>query len=59
MQYCVSRAGAASSFTLAWPALANYGVFQGDSRCGAGVSLTADNFYYTTWLDETKAPFTP
>ncbi|HLF76395.1 MAG TPA: ABC transporter substrate-binding protein [Dehalococcoidia bacterium] len=49
MQYCVSRAGLASGFVLAWPAAANFQVFQGDSRA-------INNHFYTTWVDETKAP---
>jgi len=48
-QYCISRAGLASGFSLAWPALANFRVFQGDSRA-------INNLYYTVWIDETKEP---
>jgi len=51
MQYGVTRPGQASGFTLAWPAVANYQVFLGDSRgIGSGI--------YTWWLDDTKAPIT-
>jgi len=48
-QYCISRAGLASGFTLAWPAAGNFQVFQGDSRA-------INQHFYTTWVDETKAP---
>jgi peptide/nickel transport system substrate-binding protein len=48
-QYCVSRAGAASSFTMAWPAAGNFQVFENDSRA-------INNHFYTTWVDETKPP---
>jgi len=48
-QYCISRAGLASGFSLAWPAVGNFRVFQGDSRA-------INNHYYTTWVDETKPP---
>jgi ABC-type transport system substrate-binding protein len=48
-QYCVSRAGLASGFALAWPAVGNFRVFQGDSRA-------INNHYYTTWVDDTKEP---
>ena len=50
MQYSVSRPGNASGFDLAWPAAANFRVFYGDSRA-------INNIYYTTWVDDTKAPF--
>ncbi|HLF76394.1 MAG TPA: ABC transporter substrate-binding protein [Dehalococcoidia bacterium] len=54
MQYCISRPGNASGFDLAWPAFANYKVWQNDLRTG---SANADqNHYYTAWIDETKAP---
>jgi ABC-type transport system substrate-binding protein len=49
MQYCVSRAGTASGFAMAWPAVGNFLVAQGDSRA-------INNHYYTTWVDDTKAP---
>ena len=49
MQYCVSSPGVASGFELAWPAVQNYATFQEDSRA-------INNFYYTWWLDSTKAP---
>jgi ABC-type transport system substrate-binding protein len=49
MQYCVSSPGVASGFELAWPVVQNYATFQQDSRA-------INNFYYTWWLDETKAP---
>jgi ABC-type transport system substrate-binding protein len=48
-QYCVSRAGSASGFAMAWPAVGNFQVFQGDSRA-------INNHFYTTWVDETKEP---
>jgi ABC-type transport system substrate-binding protein len=48
-QYCVSSPGGASEFSLAWPAVQNYLTFQGDSRA-------INAFYYTWWLDPTKAP---
>jgi ABC-type transport system substrate-binding protein len=48
-QYCVSRCGQASTFDLAWPAAANFRVFYNDSRA-------INNHYYTTWVDDTKAP---
>jgi ABC-type transport system substrate-binding protein len=48
-QYCVSRAGAADGFSMAWPAVGNFMVFQGDSRAING-------HFYTTWVDETKPP---
>jgi len=52
-QYGVSRPGTASQFILAWPALGNAQVFQGDSRCNpAG----APGGPYTWWVDDTKAP---
>jgi ABC-type transport system substrate-binding protein len=49
MQYCVSRAGLASGFAMAWPAVGNFLVFRGDSRA-------INNHYYTTWVDETQEP---
>jgi len=49
MQYSISRPGNASGFDLAWPAAANFRVFYGDSRA-------INNHYYTTWVDEAKAP---
>jgi hypothetical protein len=49
MQYSISRPGNASGFDLAWPAAANFRVFYGDSRA-------INNHYYTTWVDDTKAP---
>jgi ABC-type transport system substrate-binding protein len=54
-QYCVPRPGLASSFQPAWPALANFSVFQNDSR--GGTDANSGNWFYATWLDETKAPF--
>jgi hypothetical protein len=48
-QYAVSSPGGASEFSLAWPAVQNYLTFQGDSRA-------INSFYYTWWLDPTKAP---
>src|SRR4051812_16145829 len=53
MQYGVSRPGNASQFALAWPAVGNYQVFQGDSRAAAANSGGTP---YTWWLDETKEP---
>ncbi len=49
MQYCVSSPGVASTFALAWPAVKNYLVYQGDSRA-------INAFHWTWWLDETQAP---
>ena len=54
-QYCVPRPGIASAFQPAWPALANFMVFQNDSR--AGSDAREANWFYTTWVDETKAPY--
>ena len=53
MQYGVSRPGNASQFALAWPAVGNYQVFQGDSRAAAANSGGTP---YTWWLDDTKEP---
>ena len=53
MQYGVSRPGNASQFTLAWPAVGNYQVFQGDSRAN---SVGSGGTPYTWWLDDTKSP---
>jgi peptide/nickel transport system substrate-binding protein len=44
--WCISEPGTADSFELAWPALANYRVFNGDRRTPA----------FSWWLDDTKAP---
>ncbi|HEX5141371.1 MAG TPA: ABC transporter substrate-binding protein [Dehalococcoidia bacterium] len=49
MQYAVTSPGLGTQFTLAWPAVKNYLTFQGDSRA-------INSFYYTWWLDDTKAP---
>jgi peptide/nickel transport system substrate-binding protein len=46
-QYNVTKPGSSTIFTMAWPGLANYGVYQGERRTGN----------YTWWLDETKPPF--
>jgi ABC-type transport system substrate-binding protein len=54
-QYGVPRPGIASAFQPAWAALANYSVFQNDSR--GGTDANNGNWFYATWLDETKAPF--
>jgi peptide/nickel transport system substrate-binding protein len=35
MQYCISRPGNASGFDLAWPAFANFKVWQNDLRTGS------------------------
>ena len=43
--YAVRWPGGASGFMLAWPALQNFQVFQGDSK---------PNFYY--WIDESLPP---
>ena len=43
--YAVNSPGVAAGFTMAWPALANFRVFQG-SRLNYGL-----------WVDQTKAPF--
>ncbi len=53
MQYGVTRPGIATGFTLAWPAIGNAQVFQGDSR---GASAGAPGTPYTWWVDDTKAP---
>ena len=44
--YCVSLPGTADTFDLAWPALSNYRVLNGDRR----------TLMYSAWIDETKAP---
>jgi len=54
-QYCVPRPGIASTFQPGWPALGNFMVFQNDSR--GGTDANSGNWFYSTWLDETKAPF--
>jgi ABC-type transport system substrate-binding protein len=54
-QYAVPRPGIASSFQPAWPGLANYSVFQNDSR--GGTDANNGNWFYATWADQTKAPF--
>jgi ABC-type transport system substrate-binding protein len=54
-QYAVPRPGIASAFQPVWPALANYSVFQNDSR--GGTDANNGNWFYATWLDQTKAPF--
>jgi peptide/nickel transport system substrate-binding protein len=41
------QAGGATGFTMAWPALSNYGVYQATAGWG----------HYRWWLDDTKAPF--
>ena len=51
-QYAVSPPGVADTFALAWPVIANYLVWQGDSR---SVSFTLPSLM-TYWLDETKPP---
>jgi len=48
-QYGVTQPGIASSFGLAWPAVGNYQVFQGDTR-------DIETGAYTWWIDETKPP---
>jgi len=45
-QYNVTKPGATSSFSLAWPVLGNFNVYQGDRR--------GDNYYW--WLDDTQPP---
>ncbi|HLF78426.1 MAG TPA: ABC transporter substrate-binding protein [Dehalococcoidia bacterium] len=45
-QYNIPKPGEASYFTLAWPALRNFGVYKGDRR--------TENYYQ--WVDETQAP---
>jgi ABC-type transport system substrate-binding protein len=45
-QYCVPIPGFSSSYAMAWPAVGNYGVWEGDKR--------GEN--YNWWLDDTKAP---
>lgn len=47
-QYGVSRPGISSEFAAAWPVIANYQVFQNDSRSTSGT--------YTWWIDKSKAP---
>jgi ABC-type transport system substrate-binding protein len=54
-QYAVPRPGIASAFQPAWPGLANYSVFQNDSR--GGTDANNGNWFYATWADQTKAPF--
>jgi ABC-type transport system substrate-binding protein len=51
--YGVLRPGLASGFTLAWPALGNAQVFQGDTR---GASAGAPGTPYTWWVDTDQAP---
>ncbi|HWO73987.1 MAG TPA: hypothetical protein VNN21_10560, partial [Dehalococcoidia bacterium] len=51
-QYAVSPPGVADSFAMAWPILANFLVWQNDSRT---VSFTIPGLM-TYWLDETKPP---
>lgn len=46
-QYSLVMPGAASGFTMAWPALQNYSVYR-------SVAVWAN---HRLWLDETKAPF--
>src|SRR5690606_39193791 len=55
MQYAVPRPGVADSFQPAWPGLGDYFTFLNDSR--GGTDNNNANFYYTVWLDQTKAPF--
>jgi hypothetical protein len=55
MQYCVPRPGVASTFDLAWPSLSNWFVQQHDSR--AGTDALNSNWFYSTWVDQTKAPY--
>jgi peptide/nickel transport system substrate-binding protein len=55
-QYGVTRPGLASGFTLAWPALGNAQVFQGDSR---GASAGAPGTPFTWWLDPEQPPIKP
>ena len=43
-QYYIRFPGGAESFSLAWPAIANYGVYRGGY------------VHWTYWLDDTKAP---
>ncbi|HEX5141369.1 MAG TPA: ABC transporter substrate-binding protein, partial [Dehalococcoidia bacterium] len=50
-QYGVSPPGSADTFNMAWPVLANYEVFQGESRT---VSFTIPGLM-NLWLDTTKA----
>jgi peptide/nickel transport system substrate-binding protein len=52
-QYGVLRPGLASGFTLAWPALGNVQVFQGDSR---GFQPNAPGSPYTWWVEPEQAP---
>jgi len=51
-QYAVSPPGVADSFSMAWPILANFRVWQNDSRT---VSFTIPGLM-TYWLDESKPP---
>jgi hypothetical protein len=53
-QYGVPRPGIASTFDLAWPAVSNFRVWQGDTR--AGTDNAIGNWFYTTWVDDTKEP---
>jgi peptide/nickel transport system substrate-binding protein len=41
------QAGGATGFTMAWPALSNYAVYQATAGWG----------HYRWWLDDTKSPF--
>jgi ABC-type transport system substrate-binding protein len=51
-QYAVSPPGVASEFVTAWPIVANYQVFQDDSRT---VSFTIPGLM-SYWLDTSKPP---
>ena len=44
--YAISEPGNADTFELAWPALQNFGVFEGERRGRP----------YNWWIDESKAP---
>ena len=44
--YAIPMPGTATTFTMAWPALGNFGVFRGSAIPNWGL-----------WVDQTKAPF--
>ena len=54
MQYGIPRPGLASTFDLAWPAVSSFRVWQGDTRAGTDNAIS--NWFYTTWVDDTKEP---
>ena len=45
-QYNITKPGGSTTFTVAWPVLANFNVYKGDRRTG--------NYHW--WLDDTQPP---